>query len=247
MLPPIAGACTSVTQLTSVHAEKTWDYDTDQPGLGKYDTLLQNAGPSDMQVDWYPAERFASSNSIRASQLVKQLIELSIATNDSSSIARHVLFNNTTGNNSKPGYKEIYDKYNLALGFIAQILNFNNQRVGAGAYLHQGYESTSDGKAGSFHAADIIAATGKTPDSEILKIPKIGEGRNISDILGTALFGDADKGYAQLYVNGYDNVSQNEANIIRESTTSITLVAQSSLTGRKATAIYKLNNKTFNI
>ncbi|BDR57487.1 hypothetical protein [Xylocopilactobacillus apis] len=45
-------------------------------------------------------------------------------------------------------------------------------------------------------------------------------------------------------MNGYDNVSQNEANIIRESTSSITIVAQSKSTGKKATAIFKLNNKT---
>ncbi|MGL5885507.1 MAG: hypothetical protein ACRCY2_05720, partial [Bombilactobacillus sp.] len=56
--------------------------------------------------------------------------------------------------------------------------------------------------------------------------------------------GEADEAYAQIYLNGYDNTIQNEANIIREGTSSITIVAQSKLTGKKATAIFKLNNKT---
>ncbi|MGL5884779.1 MAG: hypothetical protein ACRCY2_01920, partial [Bombilactobacillus sp.] len=226
---------------------KSWDYDTAEPGLGEYDQLLQNAGPTDGQVDWYPAEHFASSKNIRPSLLVKQLIELSIATNEANSKARNVLFNNTTGtNNSRPGYEEVYQKYNLAFGFIAQLLDFNNEKVGKGAYLKQGFESTDGKRDGSFDDEDKIAATDKTPDQRILEVPKIGEGKNIADILGTAIFGDPDQSYAQLYVNGYDNTVQNAPNIIRETTTSITLVAQSKLTGRKATAIFKLNNKTFN-
>ncbi|BDR59695.1 immunoglobulin-like domain-containing protein [Xylocopilactobacillus apicola] len=93
----------------------------------------------------------------------------------------------------------------------------------------------------------MATKTGKTPDPDILAIPKIGEGVNISDVLGTAFFGNPNEAYAQLYINGYDNVAQNEENIIHESTSSITLMAQSKITGRKATAVFKLNNKTFNV
>ncbi|MGL5900484.1 MAG: hypothetical protein ACRCZW_12645, partial [Lactobacillaceae bacterium] len=248
LVSPLSGAVAVLAESNSIKTNSAWDYDTANPGLGEYDQLLQNAGPTDGQVDWYPAEHFASSKNIRPSLLVKQLIELSIATTDSKSKARNVLFNNTTGtNNSLPGYKEVYQKYNLAFGFIAQLLDFNNEKVGKGAYLKQGFESTNNGQnKGIFDHEDKITATDKMPDERILEIPKIGEGKNIADILGTAIFGDPDQSYAQLYVNGYDNTVQNAPNIIRETTTSITLVAQSKLTGRKATAIFKLNNKTFN-
>ncbi|BDR59698.1 immunoglobulin-like domain-containing protein [Xylocopilactobacillus apicola] len=254
LLSPVAGAFTGVAQAITVHADdSSWDYDVDNPGLGQYDKLLQNAGPSDGQVDWYPAEHFASSSNIRASKLVQQLIDLSIATNDASSNARHVLFNDTKGGNPTAGYDKTYEKYKLALGFIAQILAFNNQKPGVGSYLHQGFESDfdSDGKLKEGiwapNKEDVIATTGKTPDPDILAIPKIGEGVNISDVLGTAFFGNPNEAYAQLYINGYDNVAQNEENIIHESTSSITLMAQSKITGRKATAVFKLNNKTFNV
>lgn len=248
LMAPISGAVSVGANPTQPNP-KSWDYDTAKPGLGEYDQLLQNAGPTDGQVDWYPAEHFASSKNIRPSLLVKQLIELSIATNEANSKARNVLFNDTTGtNNSRPGYEDVYQKYNLAFGFIAQLLDFNNEKAGEGAYLKQGFESTDGNAAGSWASnnEDKIVATNRTPDERILQVPKIGEGKNISDILGTAIFGDPDQSYAQLYVNGYDNTVQNAPNIIRETTTSITLVAQSKLTGRKATAIFKLNNKTFN-
>lgn len=248
LMAPISGAVSVGANPTQPNP-KSWDYDTAKPGLGEYDQLLQNAGPTDGQVDWYPAEHFASSKNIRPSLLVKQLIELSIATNEANSKARNVLFNDTTGtNNSRPGYEDVYQKYNLAFGFIAQLLDFNNEKAGEGAYLKQGFESTDGQGAGSWASnnEDKIVATNRTPDERILQVPKIGEGKNISDILGTAIFGDPDQSYAQLYVNGYDNTVQNAPNIIRETTTSITLVAQSKLTGRKATAIFKLNNKTFN-
>ena len=248
LMAPISGAVSVGANPTQPNP-KSWDYDTAKPGLGEYDQLLQNAGPTDGQVDWYPAEHFASSKNIRPSLLVKQLIELSIATNEANSKARNVLFNDTTGtNNSLPGYEDVYQKYNLAFGFIAQLLDFNNEKAGEGAYLKQGFESTDGNAAGSWASnnEDKIVATNRTPDERILQVPKIGEGKNISDILGTAIFGDPDQSYAQLYVNGYDNTVQNAPNIIRETTTSITLVAQSKLTGRKATAIFKLNNKTFN-
>ena len=248
LMAPISGAVSVGANPTQPNP-KSWDYDTAKPGLGEYDQLLQNAGPTDGQVDWYPAEHFASSQNIRPSLLVKQLIELSIATNEANSKARNVLFNDTTGtNNSRPGYEDVYQKYNLAFGFIAQLLDFNNEKTGKGAYLKQGFESTDGNAAGSWASnnEDKIVATNRTPDERILQVPKIGEGKNISDILGTAIFGDPDQSYAQLYVNGYDNTVQNAPNIIRETTTSITLVAQSKLTGRKATAIFKLNNKTFN-
>lgn len=248
LMAPISGAVSVWANPTQPNP-KSWDYDTAKPVLSEYDQLLQNAGPTDGQVDWYPAEHFASSKNIRPSLLVKQLIELSIATNEANSKARNVLFNDTTGaNNSRPGYEDVYQKYNLAFGFIAQLLDFNNEKTGKGAYLKQGFESTDGNAAGSWASnnEDKIVATNRTPDERILQVPKIGEGKNISDILGTAIFGDPDQSYAQLYVNGYDNTVQNAPNIIRETTTSITLVAQSKLTGRKATAIFKLNNKTFN-
>lgn len=248
LMAPISGAVSVWANPTQPNP-KSWDYDTAKPGLSEYDQLLQNAGPTDGQVDWYPAEHFASSKNIRPSLLVKQLIELSIATNEANSKARNVLFNDTTGtNNSRPGYEDVYQKYNLAFGFIAQLLDFNNEKTGKGAYLKQGFESTDGNSAGNWASnnEDKIVATNRTPDDRILQVPKIGEGKNISDILGIAIFGDPDQSYAQLYVNGYDNTVQNAPNIIRETTTSITLVAQSKLTGRKATAIFKLNNKTFN-
>ncbi|BDR55511.1 immunoglobulin-like domain-containing protein [Xylocopilactobacillus apis] len=233
MLSPITSAVTS-TQV--VKADVNWDYDVESPGLGDYDKLLQNAGPSDGTVDWYPAKNGASTNA-SAQEVVKQLIDLSIATNDKDSEARKALFNDTTGSNDK--YKEVYDKYSLAFGLIAQILDFNNAKPGTGAYLKQGAQRAEDPN------DDPVNSQGSNVfHDRVVERPKPGEGKNISDVLGKAFFGDADDGYAQIYVNGYDNVAQNEANMIRETTSSITLVAQSKQTGKKATAIFKLNNKT---
>ncbi|BDR57488.1 hypothetical protein [Xylocopilactobacillus apis] len=92
---------------------------------------MQNAGPSDGIVDWYPAKDALGDNPT-GQELVKELIDLSIATNDSSSNARKVLFNDTVGNlnDIRSEYKTTYDKYPVALGFIAQILNFNNSKSG---------------------------------------------------------------------------------------------------------------------
>lgn len=244
LLTPISGAFSAIAESRMVQASTPWDYDTENPGLSEYDQLLQNAGPSDGQIDWYPAEHFASSKNIRPSLLVKQLIDLSIATNDATSKESKVLFSGTNGSSANDA--KVYEKYNLAYSFIAQLLSFNNQRVGRGAYLKQGFESTNGKNKGSFHSEDIISETRRNPDGKILGIPKKGEGINISDILGRAVFGKSDDAYAQLYINGYDNTVQNAPNIIRETTTSITIVAQSKLIGRKATAIFKLNNKTFN-
>ncbi|BDR59699.1 immunoglobulin-like domain-containing protein [Xylocopilactobacillus apicola] len=223
----------------SVKAAKSsysWDYDVDEPELGAYDRLLQNAGPSDGIVDWYPTKNALGAKP-SAQTVVKQLIDLSIATNDGTSNARNVLFNNTTGHNPKDGYRETYNKYSVALGFIAQLLAFNGEKPGIGAELEQGAQPGF---------ADPENAKGQSIiNGDITKDPsKSGVGRDMADILGTAFFGDPNKAYAQIYVNGYDNVAQSEDNIIHEATTSITLVAQSSLTGRKATAIFKLNNKT---
>ncbi|BDR55452.1 immunoglobulin-like domain-containing protein [Xylocopilactobacillus apis] len=248
LLSPISSAFTAAAQAVNVHADgNNWDYDVDNPNLSEYDQLLQNAGPSDGSVDWYPAQRFASSKNINASLLVKQLVDLSIATNDSTSDARKILFNDTTGDNANQSYKDTYDKYNLALGFISQILAFKNARVGKGAYLKQGFESPDGIQVGNFDPnEDKFADTGETPRDIIRQIPQSKDGVNISDVLGTAFFGNPDDAYAQLYINGYDNVSQNTENIIRETTSSITIVAQSKATGKKATAVFKLNNKTFN-
>ncbi|BDR56835.1 immunoglobulin-like domain-containing protein [Xylocopilactobacillus apis] len=236
LLSPISSAMTAVTPVVSVHAENNWDYDVDNPSLGDYDQLLQNAGPNDGVVDWYPTMNALGENPT-AQKVVRQLIDLSIATNDKDSNARKVLFNDTTGNNDKAGYKETYDKYNVALGFIAQILDFNNEKSGVGARLKQAAESGTDDPTDSDGDSIIKGRITEDPTNQNV-------GRNISDVLGTAFFGNADDAYAQIYVNGYDNVAQNEANIIREATSSITIVAQSKTTGKKATAIFKLNNKT---
>lgn len=133
LLSPIMSAMFS---LVPVHAENNWDYDIDDPELGDYDKLLQNAGPSDGIVDWYPTKD-AISDHPTGQKLVQQLIELSIATNDKDSNARKVLFNDTTGNNSNANYRDTYAKYSVALGFIAQILDFNNAKSGVGAKLEQ--------------------------------------------------------------------------------------------------------------
>ncbi|BDR56846.1 immunoglobulin-like domain-containing protein [Xylocopilactobacillus apis] len=236
LLSPVASAMSAVTQAVPVQADNTWDYDVDEPGLGDYDQLLQNAGPSDGIVDWYPTKDAMSENPT-GQKLLKQLIDLSIATNDKDSDARKILFNDTTGNNANASYKDTYNKYSVALGFIAQILNFNNSKSGVGARLEQ------SAVAGNFDPEDSEGQNvirGKVLDDPSNK----SLGHNISDVLGTAFFGNADDAYAQIYVNGYDNVAQNEANIIREATSSITIVAQSKTTGKKATAIFKLNNKT---
>ncbi|BDR55862.1 immunoglobulin-like domain-containing protein [Xylocopilactobacillus apis] len=233
LLSPITSAFTAITPVP-VKADNNWDYDLEAPGLSEYDRLLQNAGPSDGIVDWHPTKD-ALSDHPTGQLLVKQLIDLSIATNDSSSNARKILFNDTMGNNIDESYK---DKYGVALGFIAQILNFNNAKSGIGAKLEQAAE-----KGDGFDPEDSnggAVLSGKILDDPTGK----GLGHNISDILGSAFFGNADDAYAQIYLNGYDNVAQNEANIIRESTTSITIVAQSKSTGKKATAVFKLNNKT---
>ncbi|BDR55458.1 immunoglobulin-like domain-containing protein [Xylocopilactobacillus apis] len=236
LLSPVANAMTAVEKAAPVQADNNWDYDVDNPGLGYYDQLLQNAGPSDGMVDWYPAKD-TLSNYPTGQKLVKQLIELSIATNDSNSNARKVLFNDTNGNNTNATYRDTYNKYSVALGFIAQILDFNNTKSGVGSKLEQAavagdYDSSDDeGK------SVIKGALLNDPSGKAL-------GHNISDVLGTAFFDNADDAYAQIYINGYDNVAQNEANIIREATSSITIVAQSKITGNKATAIFKLNNKT---
>ncbi|BDR55456.1 immunoglobulin-like domain-containing protein [Xylocopilactobacillus apis] len=233
LLSPIMSAMFS---LVPVHAENNWDYDIDDPELGDYDKLLQNAGPSDGIVDWYPTKD-AISDHPTGQKLVQQLIELSIATNDKDSNARKVLFNDTTGNNSNANYRDTYAKYSVALGFIAQILDFNNAKSGVGAKLEQAAVA-GDNDPQDLDGTNVIRG-------KILEDPSNKNlGHNISDVLGTAFFGQADDAYAQIYVNGYDNVAQNEANIVREATSSITLVAQSKSTGKKATAIFKLNNKT---
>ncbi|BDR57529.1 immunoglobulin-like domain-containing protein [Xylocopilactobacillus apis] len=241
LISPIAGAMTSVANANTVHADNNWDYDVDNPGLGSYDALLQNAGPTDGIVDWYPTKAAVGENPT-PQDLVQNLIDLSIATNDATSNARKVLFNDTTGsyNGTHPEYADTFDKYGLALGFIAQILNMNNSKSGLGAKLEQGADpSGSMDLAGSDGKSIITERIQKNPKDHASSI-----GKNISDVLGTAFFGNADDAYAQIYVNGYDNVSQNAENIIREATSSITIVAQSKSTGKKATAVFKLNNKT---
>ncbi|BDR56841.1 immunoglobulin-like domain-containing protein [Xylocopilactobacillus apis] len=236
LLSPVASAMSAVTQAVPVQADNTWDYDVDDPGLGDYDQLLQNAGPSDGIVDWYPTKEALGENP-SAQVLVRQLIDLSIATNDKDSDARKVLFNDTTGNNANASYKDTYNKYSVALGFIAQILDFNNAKSGIGARLEQAAVASDNDPQDSDGTGVIRGRIIDDPSNKSL-------GHNISDVLGTAFFGNADDAYAQIYVNGYDNVAQNEANIIREATSSITIVAQSKTTGKKATAIFKLNNKT---
>ncbi|BDR56837.1 immunoglobulin-like domain-containing protein [Xylocopilactobacillus apis] len=236
LLSPVASAMSAVTQAVPVQADNTWDYDVDDPGLGDYDQLLQNAGPSDGIVDWYPTKEALGENP-SAQVLVRQLIDLSIATNDKDSDARKVLFNDTTGNNANASYKDTYNKYSVALGFIAQILDFNNAKSGIGARLEQAAVASDNDPQDSDGTGVIRGRIIDDPSNKSL-------GHNISDVLGTAFFGNADDAYAQIYVNGYDNVAQNEANIIREATSSITIVAQSKSTGKKATAIFKLNNKT---
>ncbi|BDR57480.1 hypothetical protein [Xylocopilactobacillus apis] len=149
LLSPISSAFTAAAQAVNVHADgNNWDYDVDNPNLSEYDQLLQNAGPSDGSVDWYPAQRFASSKNINASLLVKQLVDLSIATNDSTSDARKILFNDTTGDNANQSYKDTYDKYNLALGFISQILAFKNARVGKVLILNKALNRLMEYKLG---------------------------------------------------------------------------------------------------
>ncbi|BDR56836.1 immunoglobulin-like domain-containing protein [Xylocopilactobacillus apis] len=234
LLSPISTAMTATA--VPVHAENNWDYDVDNPSLGDYDQLLQNAGPTDGVVDWYPTKNALGANPT-AQKVVQQLIDLSLATNDKNSNARKVLFNDTTGSNNKSGYKETYDKYSVALGFIAQILDFNNEKSGTGARLKQAAEVGTDDPTDSDGDSIIKGRITEDPSNKNV-------GRNISDVLGTAFFGNADDAYAQIYINGYDNVAQNAANIIRETTSSITIVAQSKSTGKKATAIFKLNNKT---
>ncbi|BDR56649.1 hypothetical protein [Xylocopilactobacillus apis] len=54
LLAPISSAMTEVITLQPVQAENNWDYDVDNPALSDYDQLLQNAGPTDGIVDWYP-------------------------------------------------------------------------------------------------------------------------------------------------------------------------------------------------
>ena len=124
LLSPVMGAFNAVAPVTKVQASSNWDYDTNNPSLGEYDQLLQNAGPSDGIVDWYPARNAVGTNPT-GQDLVKQLIELSIATNKVNSNARSVLFNDTTGTNNQSGYEETYKKYRLAYGFIAQLLDLS--------------------------------------------------------------------------------------------------------------------------
>ncbi|BDR57527.1 immunoglobulin-like domain-containing protein [Xylocopilactobacillus apis] len=243
LLSPVAGAMSAVANANTVHAVNNWDYDVDNPGVSSYDALLQNAGPVDGIVDWYPTKGALGENP-SAQKLVKQLIDLSIATNDSSSNARKILFSDTTGslNTIRPEYKDTYNNYELAFGFIAQILNMNNTKTGLGAKLEQNAEPSGEDGDTNRGKDDPVAI-----DGNLTKDPKDNAssiGKNISDVLGGAFFGNADDAYAQVYLNGYDNVSQNEANIMREATTSITIVAQSKSTGKKATAVFKLNNKT---
>ena len=204
-------------------------------GLSEYDQLFQHAGPSDGMVDWYPT-RDALGLYPKAQELVKQLISLSQATGDNSAKVGKALFNNTNGASEDPDDAAIYQKYRLAFGFIAQILSFNNEKTGQGAKLKQGAVAGDDPSDSSTGNSEIAG--------DITQDPIPGQGINIADVLGAAFFGDPDAAYAQLYLNGYDNVMQNESDIIREGTSSITIVAQSKITGRKATAIFKLNNKT---
>lgn len=234
---PLTSTFTAFYQTEQVQASNVWDRETDPSNSNDYDQLLQNAGPADAIVDWYPTKD-ALGPDPSGQDLVKQLIDLSIATNDSTSITRKILFNDTTGSNSNASYRDVYDKYNLAFGFIAQILNSKGIGSGIGLNLKQGAKTSSKDQ-------DPLNDSGKSVVSgRVTEKPGIGEGVNVSDVLGTAFFGNPEDGYAQIYVNGYDNVAQSEANIIREATSSITIVAGSKGTGKKATAIFKLNNRT---
>lgn len=234
LLAPITGVFSVLDKPNVTKAESSWDYDTANPALGTYDKLLQAAGPRDGVVDWYPAKD-ALGNHPRGQELVKQLLQLSQETNSGGSNVGTVLFSDTCGDNRRPDYEATYQRYQLAFGFIAQILNLDNAVTGSGAKLAQGAQKGNDPLDPQTDASVITA--------EIQKVPARGWGRNISDILGDSFTANQD-GYVQIYFNGYDNTIQNEANIIREATSSITVMAQSKLTGRKATAIFKLNNCT---
>ncbi|MGL5885248.1 MAG: hypothetical protein ACRCY2_04420, partial [Bombilactobacillus sp.] len=234
LFSPLSGALTAIVKPSLVQAETNSMGDVPNSGLSEYDKLLQNAGPSDGMVDWYPTKNAVSLNPT-AQDIVKQLIDLSNATNDVNSVASSVLFDDTTGMNHQKGYEATYKKYQLAFGFIAQLLSFNGQVTGRGAKLKQGAVAGED---------PVDPRTNKSVVSgSVTETPKPGQGNTIADVLGKAIFGGEDA-YAQIYINGYDNSVQNENNVIRESTSSITLVAQSKLSGKKATAIFKLNNKT---
>lgn len=59
LLSPVMGAFNAVAPVTKVQASSNWDYDTNNPSLGEYDQLLQNAGPAGSDVtigDTYPAQ-----------------------------------------------------------------------------------------------------------------------------------------------------------------------------------------------
>ena len=232
---PLAKGLTLVAQPQVVQASVPGNKRSISADLGEYDQLLQNAGPSDGMVDWYPT-RDALGLHPKAQELVKQLISLSQATGDSSAKVGKALFNNTNGASQDPDEAAIYQKYRLAFGFIAQLLSFNNEKTGQGAKLKQGAIAGDDPSDAQTSNSEIAG--------DITQDPIPGQGINIADVLGEAFFGDPEAAYAQLYLNGYDNVIQNESAIIQEGTSSITIVAQSKITGRKATAIFKLNNKT---
>lgn len=234
LFSPLSGALAAIIKPNLVHAEINSMGDVPNSGLSEYDKLLQNAGPNDGMVDWYPTKNAVSLNPA-AQDIVKQLIDLSNATNDINSVASSVLFDGTTGMNHQKGYEVTYKKYQLAFGFIAQLLSFNGQATGQGAKLKQGAVAGEDPVDPRTNKSVIAGAVTETP--------KPGQGNTIADVLGKAIFGEEDA-YAQIYINGYDNSVQNENNVIRESTSSITLVAHSKLSGKKATAIFKLNNKT---